>query len=197
MVPIPLQPDCCLRGELTCIQPLRPADLPEMLAWERYAAPLLQEYNLPFTTPAEGEAWLNARAERRWVYAIRNRAGMLVGQISLRQVELCRSSRLGIAMGAQHTGRGYGRDALVTLLDYYFGELRFAEMRLDVSGPNLRARRLYQTLGFRPMGHFWLDAPAGAAPTGVDRAHLRGSKLRYYEMRLRAREWAGLRASPA
>lgn len=194
---IPRQPDCRLEGDLVTIEPLRTGDLAEMLAWERFDDPLLDDYNVPFETLASGERWLRRRLTERWAYGIRNGQQKLVGHLSLRQLDLPWTSRLGITLAPPHVGQGYGRDSLDVFIDYYFRELQVAEMRLDVSALNPRAVRLYRTLGFVTEGSFWRQAPWGLDRQQADPQHLRRGKIRFYEMRLLAREWVERSAARA
>jgi RimJ/RimL family protein N-acetyltransferase len=197
MTEILQQADCCLNGRTVRIRPLRFGDLPELAAWEPHRNPLLASYNLHFDSMAGWRRWLQARLQTRWPYAIRNSDQELVGHLSLRQIDHPRSARLGITIGAAFTGRGYGQDSMYTFLDHYFGDLGFNEMRLDVSGANMRARRLYRKLGFRQLHSFWLSATyhdLGAQGAWV-RNHLRNGKEQYYEMSLTVNQWWDVRAS--
>jgi RimJ/RimL family protein N-acetyltransferase len=193
------QPDCSLSGRFVRIDRLRFADLPEMAAWQPHTNPLLQSHNVRCDSPTSWRNWLRRRLQTRWVYAIRNVERELVGHLSLRQINYPHSARLGITIAAERVGRGYGQDAMCLFLDYYFGQLGFEEMRLDVSGANLRARHLYQKLGFRQVYTFWLSASPGAVERlgGQEGTaqHFRKGKERYYEMRLRASQWWPVRAS--
>jgi RimJ/RimL family protein N-acetyltransferase len=196
---IPPQPDCLLLGRVVRIGRLRFADLPEMAAWEPHSNPLLQAHNVRCDSPTAWRNWLRKRLQTRWVYAIRNLEGELVGHLSLRQINHPHSARLGITIAADRVGSGYGQDAMRIFLDYFFGQLNFQEMRLDVSGANLRARHVYRKLGFRQVYSFWLSASPRAAERlsgqeGIAH-HFQRGRERYYEMRLRASQWWPVRAS--
>jgi RimJ/RimL family protein N-acetyltransferase len=196
---IPPQPDCFLAGRLVRIGRLRFTDLPEMAAWQPHANPLLESHNVRCNSPAAWRNWLRKRLQTRWVYAIRNLSGELVGHLSLRQINPPHSARLGITIAADRVGCGYGQDAMCVFLDYFFGHLGFEEMRLDVSGANLRARHVYRKLGFQQIYSFWISAPRGmvdhlTAQKGIAR-HFQRGKERYYEMRLRASQWWPARAA--
>lgn len=201
MTVISLQPDCLLVGRKVQIRPLRFADLPELASWEPHTDPILQSYNLHIESMASWRRWLQGRLQSRWAYAIRNVEGELVGHMSLRQIDHPRSARLGITIAAAFTGRGHGLDTLRVFLDYYFGDLGFREMRLDVSGANLRARRLYRKLGFRQLHSFWLTASYEdegiLAQRAWMRSHIRQGKERYFEMSLTVNQWWDVRASLA
>lgn len=192
---IPSQPDCIVRGTRVEIRPLRLDDLAEMRAWKPHRDPLLQDYNLAYETATEWQSWLRHRLRHRWAYAIRNRDGVLIGQLSLRHLDVPHSSRLGFSLAAQYVGQGYGRDAMEAFLSYYFDSLNFDEMRLDVSGANLRARHVYQKLGFQTVGSFWREAPWGATPTVETRRYYRWGQIRFFEMQLSAREWRRIHAA--
>ena len=73
----------------------------------------------------------------------------MIGSLTLREIDGRRSARLGITIGADFVSQGYGTEALRLFLDYYFGDMGFARMVLDVAATNLRAVRTYQSLGFR------------------------------------------------
>jgi RimJ/RimL family protein N-acetyltransferase len=59
---------------------------------------------------------------------------------------------LGITLGADFVNQGLGTEALALFLDYYFGELGFKKLVLDVVGYNRRAIRVYRKLGFVKVG---------------------------------------------
>jgi diamine N-acetyltransferase len=191
---IPEQPDCTICGARIAIRPLRVTDLAEMSAWEPHPDPLLEDYNIAHETAAEWYSWLRHRLQHRWAYAIRNDADVLIGHLSLRHLDFPHSSRLGFSIAAQYVERGYGQDAMRAFLGYYFDALRFEEMRLDVSGANPRARHLYQKLGFQDVGTFWREAPWRAQPTAETRRHFRWGRIRFFEMRLTAKDWVRMYA---
>jgi RimJ/RimL family protein N-acetyltransferase len=45
-------------------------------------------------------------------------------------------------------GKGYGGEAILILLNYFFNELDYAKVTLNVFEPNTPARHLYKKLGF-------------------------------------------------
>jgi diamine N-acetyltransferase len=49
-------------------------------------------------------------------------------------------------------GRGHGRAVLQELFDLVYGELGASTLGLDVVDTNLRARRLYESVGFEDVG---------------------------------------------
>jgi RimJ/RimL family protein N-acetyltransferase len=88
--------------------------------------------------------------------------GVLVGWCGLFDWDDALSLRLAIAIGAKsHWGRGYGRDAVSTLLDYAFRQRNAHKVWLEVLASNERAIRCYQSCGFVQEGRIrdtaWRD----------------------------------------
>ncbi len=197
MTAIPPQPDCSIEGARVIIRPLRVRDLPEIAAWEPHSDPLLAPYNFCIDSTAGWRRWLQRRRQDRWPYAIKSRAGVLLGHLSLRHIDCPHSARLAVMLAARHVNQGYGQDAMCSFLDYYFRGLGFEEMRLDVCGANRRARHLYQKLGFMQLNSFWVEASQFQASDLPEQylCHWRRGKLRHFEMRLKSARWWSVCAS--
>lgn len=84
-----------------------------------------------------------------------------IGQCALFNFnETAQTCELGITIGDQaYWGRGYGRDAIQSLLDYAFRLRNFRRVHLSVNGNNLRAIQAYKSCGFIEEGclraHVW------------------------------------------
>jgi RimJ/RimL family protein N-acetyltransferase len=77
----------------------------------------------------------------------------LLGQISLWSDDpRNRAALLGILIGEEHTGKGYGTDALRTMMRYGFAEMGLHRIELAVFAYNTRAQALYRSLGFTEEG---------------------------------------------
>ncbi|MNI77853.1 Spermidine N(1)-acetyltransferase [compost metagenome] len=60
-----------------------------------------------------------------------------------------RTANLRIAIGdPEHQGKGYGREALLLMLDYGFGILNLHRIELEVYTYNKRAAHVYESVGF-------------------------------------------------
>lgn len=101
------------------------------------------------------EAWMRTRAETApslsaAYFAIETKAGALIGNIGLHDVSAeDRSAWLGMMIGEkEHWSRGYGSDALATLLRFAFEEMGLHRVSLDVYDFNARARAAYRNCGF-------------------------------------------------
>ncbi len=108
----------------------------------------------PMGTASE-EAWFTQMSEHhgrdRWFFVIcRLEDDRPVGSIDLHLVDLRNgSASLGIAIGDPvDTGKGYGSDALRSLLGFGFDQLRLERIELEVYDYNESARRLYERVGF-------------------------------------------------
>lgn len=86
----------------------------------------------------------------------------LIGECGLLSIDhYHRRSDLWIRIGREHWGRGYGQDAVRTLLDYAFRHLGLAKVSLRVLADDERAVGAYRKAGFveegRLRAHSWYD----------------------------------------
>jgi RimJ/RimL family protein N-acetyltransferase len=146
-------------GEKVRLRPIERSDLPTFVRW--FADAELRSYLaicLPFSL-AQEERWFEGvqeRLERRTdvMLAIETGDGVHIGNIGLHGIEWKdRQAELGIAIGEkEYWGRGYGTDAVRTLLDVAFGQMNLHRVSLRVNADNPRAIRCYEKAGFRHEG---------------------------------------------
>jgi RimJ/RimL family protein N-acetyltransferase len=174
-----------------------------MVAWRPFDDPLLVDANWPQRSPDGLNRWYArySRDPQRLLCAVTDKLGRLIGSITLRERNGHHSARLGITLGADFVNRGLGTEALTLFLDYYFQELGFEKMVLDVVGHNQRAIRVYQTLGFVTVGQrerslgrgkVWafLSEPAYAQVRRFFRRDRLGRLwVLYYDMELTGNDW--------
>lgn len=55
---------------------------------------------------------------------------------------------IGITLGKRFWGRGYGKDSIVTLVNFLFDEKDIEEIEIEVALPNVRAINCYKRCGF-------------------------------------------------
>jgi RimJ/RimL family protein N-acetyltransferase len=136
------------------IRPLTQEDLDIMSSWSTFDDPLYRLFDWPRRLFLENGAWFAElmRDGTRVYYAVEDERGVLIGRISLRQMRGRESARLGIGFGTDFCGQGYGTETLRIFLRYYFLDLGFAKMVLDVSALNQRAIRCYERCGFERAG---------------------------------------------
>jgi len=146
------------KGKRTRLRFLAREDVDAMQRWGRHEEPLLASYNMPELSVRGRDDWYQERTRRVdfRMFAIEDRAGNLVGRLSIREIDnRRRRARLGIALDPNLVGKGLGPDAITAFLGFYFGHLRFEELVLDVAAYNLRARRCYEKCGFHYTREYW------------------------------------------
>jgi RimJ/RimL family protein N-acetyltransferase len=198
-----------LQGLRINVRPMRPSDLDAMAQWRPFADPLYQPFDFPRRSKAEHIHWFEWRNQdaRRQLYVVEDEQHRVIGSLTLREIDGRRSARLGITIGADYVSQGYGTEALRIFLDYYFGEMGFARIVLDVAATNLRAVRTYQALGFRLVGQHY--RAAGHPSYRILQQEPRYSHLRrffrrqgtiqqvlFYDMAMTREEWWRLSQEP-
>ncbi|RME47678.1 MAG: N-acetyltransferase [Chloroflexi bacterium] len=80
--------------------------------------------------------------------------GEFIGRLGYYNIDYRRrEAELGIAIGEkEYWGRGYGTDAVKTLLAYIFEETDLERIYLYTYAENLRAQRSFEKCGFRKIG---------------------------------------------
>lgn len=88
--------------------------------------------------------------------------GEVVGECGLHRIDHYHGTcHVGISLGKAYWSKGYGRDALRTLVGFAFHHLRMRKVSLEVLADDERAVRAYQAVGFQQEGRFreesWFD----------------------------------------
>lgn len=144
-------------GEKTVLRELRSSDLPAIMEYVNdYAtySPFTDQAPRP-KTEAFQRCWLeNSTREDLLTFAIADReSGEFVGTIQLRDIQsFARRSLFSIILKPGAQGKGYGSDALRTLLGFAFNELNLHKITLMVYESNEGGRRLYEKVGFQYEG---------------------------------------------
>jgi len=192
-----------LEGPRVTLRPLTRADLDQMASWRPFEDPLFAQANWPRRSGSELDRWYarNSQNPQRLLYAVVAESGQIIGSITLRERNGRCSARLGVTLGADYVDQGYGTEALALFLDYYFEELGFEKLVLDVSGFNQRAIRVYRKLGFVTVGQHeesvgrskewcFLNEPAYADVRRFFRRDWLGRQwLLCYDMELKREDW--------
>ena len=144
-----------LLGERVRLRGLRDDDLPALAKWEMDPGRMatLSSWVAPPSEAAAKEriAKWSANDKDDLGFAIENLDDppVLVGNIGLWGVRpKDREATIGIALGREYIGRGYGTDAMRVIVDYGFREMGLHRIQLCVAPFNPAAIRAYEKAGF-------------------------------------------------
>jgi RimJ/RimL family protein N-acetyltransferase len=149
--------DSILVGERVRLRGVRDDDVPALARWEMDPGRLitLSNWVAPPSEAAATErvAKRSANEEDDLGFAIEtlNDPPVLVGRIWLSAAEAGpkdRCAAVGIALGREHIGRGYGTDAMRIIVGYGFREMGLHRIQLGVAAFNSAGIRAYQKAGF-------------------------------------------------
>ena len=144
-------------GRLVRLREKQAEDAPRDYEWRRdielaaYDAtrPITMSYKTFLKTMSEE---LRRPSKYRRTYAIEEiDGGTHIGNVMYYGYDsLLREAELGITIGVRaYWARGYGTDAVRTLLGYAFEEMELRRMYLHTLTSNIRAQRAFENAGFR------------------------------------------------
>jgi len=119
---------------------------PEVTQWLMVDPPLSE---------AMENDWVDGiRREGRMVFTILTKDGRPIGNTGIEQVSWkYRRATIGIMIGEKDCwGKGYGSDAIITVLRYCFEELGMRRVDLITDSENYRAQKAYKKCGFQVEG---------------------------------------------
>jgi RimJ/RimL family protein N-acetyltransferase len=144
-------------GELIRLAPLDRGSISTYLSWFRdYDVQRWVKVVVPQTVEAE-TAWYEeaTTSENAFTFGIHTlEDDRLIGNCGIFAIDhKNRSAELGIIIGEKdYWGKGYGTDAVLTLLNFAFGEVNLNRVYLRVFAYNQRAIRAYEKCGFQHEG---------------------------------------------
>lgn len=143
-----------LKGEHIILRPFREEDFDawyRMMAYNVEVALLGRGTWVPYTAEAARQRWhfiQNASPDSEVHFAV-DHDGRCIGSISLKHIDRrSQHAWLGIVLHGEQLGRGYGRDALRTLLRWAFVIENYHRISLETWATNERALRCYRAAGF-------------------------------------------------
>ncbi|HEY8363288.1 MAG TPA: GNAT family N-acetyltransferase [Tissierellaceae bacterium] len=146
-----------IKGRRVTIRELQLEDVFEMRKWGKHENPLLEDYNFPDMTDREIRLWYKMKVNSMFnkYYGIRNEHNELIGYMGIKGIKIFRrEATLGIVLDPNHVNQGYGTEILDTFLNYYFTQMKMRKMILEVAEFNKRAYRVYEKIGFKPVGYY-------------------------------------------
>jgi len=144
-----------LQGQKVRIRAVERLDLPDFVRW--FNDPEVTEF-LDVETPMGMEqeiAWFEKlELSEMEVYSIETNDAHLIGNVGILKVDwVVRKALIGMVIGEKEDwGKGYGTDALNTILGYLFDEMNMNMVHLEVDPSNARAIRCYEKCGLRREG---------------------------------------------
>lgn len=143
------------QGTLVRLRAVEPADWESFFAWNDDDLTARHGYEIAFPqSRAAVKQWTEQAATAkpendrvRWV--IESREGQAVGSIVTHSCDRRVGSFMyGLTIAAEHQRRGYAREAVQLVLRYFFEELNYQKVTVDVYDFNLASRRFHESLGF-------------------------------------------------
>lgn len=148
-----------LQGKLVKLTVLEKSDVPQFAAWfsDIEFLRLMSPFQAYPVSLEEEEAWYEnqRKSENEMNFAIRVLEGSrLIGSCGLKNFNYAAAgAELGIGIGdPEARGKGYGTDAVKTLLKFAFLELNLHRVGLQVFSDNARAISSYKKAGFQQEG---------------------------------------------
>jgi RimJ/RimL family protein N-acetyltransferase len=136
------------RGRRVVLREKRPSDAENDYAWR--SDPELARFDA--ARPYEDE--LAYPSPFRHTLAIEDHSGRHIGNVMYYNIDHGRSeAELGITIGVrEYWGKGYGSDAVRTILQYVFTKMALNRVYLKTLDWNKRARRCFEKAGFVAFG---------------------------------------------
>lgn len=148
-----------LAGDRVRLRPLSEADLPDLETWwaEPTLAVLQQDVVRPRPSGSVVDQFRLWSANDSYGSAgfcvTRRDDGALLGHVTLFGADVKnRAATLAIVLGPDHTGQGFGTEAVRVMVRYGFSEMGLHRIGLQTYGFNDRAIAVYGKVGFREEG---------------------------------------------
>ncbi len=147
-----------IKGEKIFLTELDPANAETIRAWLN--DPEVYKYLMVGHTPISKEderryyeSHTNQGDERNFEIHVAD-DGRYIGNIGIKGISLVhRRAEMGISIGSkQDWGKGYGSDAIVTMLRYAFDTLGLHTVKIRAHEDHARALEMYRRVGFVDVG---------------------------------------------
>jgi RimJ/RimL family protein N-acetyltransferase len=147
-----------MEGKKVRLRALEKTDIDEILKWindPEVISNLILRYPV---SKYQEEKWiekiLEGTDERNKHFVIETKEGVYLGGIGLHNINWNdRNAEVGIVIGKkEYWNKGYGTDAMMTILDFAFNRMNLYRVYLRVYDFNQRGVRSYEKCGFKKEG---------------------------------------------
>lgn len=149
--------------ERLSIKELELEDVYDLFKWKRNYNLLIKEYDFLDASDGDPELWYRYRKEcsRLKSFSVKSlELKKVIGFISIRNInKIFKSAILGITFDEEYIDKGYGTEALIGFLNYFFNILKMKTIILDVGKYNFRALNCYKKLGFEIKREYKIAVP--------------------------------------
>jgi RimJ/RimL family protein N-acetyltransferase len=147
------------QGERVRLRAIEPEDAETFFNWNFDSETARQvDYLWPPTSMAASRDWAQKLATQEikddlMHCVIEDREGNRVGLINSHSTNRRTGTfAYGIAIGEEYRGRGYASEAVILLLRYFFEELRYQKVTVNIYACNPASITLHERLGFQREG---------------------------------------------
>jgi RimJ/RimL family protein N-acetyltransferase len=147
------------QGERVRLRAVEPEDWKIFNQWDLDSDTARECYWVPFPKSQEAaRKWaldlsLQVPKADDYFFVIENLAGELVGTINTHECDArCGTFKYGLAIRREHQRQGYAAEAIRLVLRYFFQELRYQKVTVDVYDYNEASIRLHEKIGFQQEG---------------------------------------------
>ncbi|MBX2997362.1 MAG: GNAT family N-acetyltransferase [Caldilineaceae bacterium] len=148
------------QGERIRLRAVEPEDASIFHAWNRDDPAMSRnlDWVWPPTSIAQQRQWAQAESMKRMendqlFLVIENQDGDLVGSINTHHCDRrVGNFSYGVAIRPEFRGQGYASEAIRCVMAYFFRELRYQKVTVDVYSFNDASIHLHQKLGFTQEG---------------------------------------------
>lgn len=147
------------RGRLIRLRAVEPEDWQHFHAWDDDTEFSRYDFHIGFPWSSEqSRKWAAELAtaepknhEYRWVIETLDRE--FAGTLNSHTCDACAGTfRYGVAIRREHWRKGYASEAVLLVLEFFFRELRYQKVNVEVYEFNTASLALHRKLGFREEG---------------------------------------------
>ena len=124
----------------------------ELKEWANFEDPRLVGYNYGDLTDFDLRLWYGTitMPNKRYFAVRRYEDDRFVGFIGLKNINpILRRAKLGVVFDANFVSMGYGYESLRLMMEYFFKEMSYKTLLLEVNLFNTRAIKTYTKAGFK------------------------------------------------